>query len=149
MDMIASFHAWDGKRVADLRDVAQALQVSDVPQLLTACHSKDAKIARAASWVLKAAYDARAEIPFPADLLSADPHWEVALHLLQSIQHCAVDLPPETVLPYLDHDKPMLRAWALDAYVRLGGADAAAMLAKASKDPAASVRARARNLAKM
>ncbi|MEJ8562677.1 HEAT repeat domain-containing protein [Yoonia sp. GPGPB17] len=148
MDMMERFEDWDGKRVADLRAVADALMPSDYADVIAACYADDTKTARAASWVLKAAYEAGADIAFPADILGADPHWEIALHLLQSIQHCAVDLPPEAVIPYLKHEKPMLRAWALDAYVRLGGSDSDTLLAAAANDPAASVRARARNLAK-
>lgn len=148
MDMITRFHQWDGKRIADLRSVADTLTVSDHAALVAACRNDDTKIARAASWVLKAAYEAGADITYPADVLSSDPHWEIALHLLQSIQHTTVDLPPETVKRYLKHEKPMIRAWALDAYVRLGGPDTEALLAQAATDPAASVRARARNLTK-
>lgn len=142
------FEDWDGKRVADLRAAADALEPCDYAALIAGCRGKDAKIARAASWVLKAAYDAGVDIPFPADVLTADPHWETALHLLQSVQHAPVDLPPEMVVHYLNHDKPMLRAWALDAYVRLGGPEAESLLVQAANDPAASVRARARNLVK-
>ena len=102
------FEGWDGKRVADLRAAADALEPSDYAGLIAACYADDTKTVRAASWVLKAAYEAGADIAFP----------------------------------------PMLRAWALDAYVRLGGSDSDALIAAAANDPAASVRARARNLVK-
>lgn len=143
------FRAWDGKTVAELKAVADELTAQDHCDLLAACRSDELKIVRGASWVLKAAYERGADIPFPADLLGGDPHWEIALHLLQSIQHCPVDLPAETVRPYLQHQKPMVRAWALDATVRLGAPDAAKLLSAAADDPAASVRARARNLQKL
>ncbi len=145
---MAVFQNWDGKTVADLRGIADQLAPNDYPALLCACRSADPVIARAASWVLKAAYEDGAEVAFPADVLAGKPHWEIALHLLQSIQHCAVDMPPEIVRPYLTHQKPMIRAWALDAAVRLGAPDALVLLRVAADDPAASVRARARNLLK-
>ncbi len=148
MDMTAVFQDWDGKTVAPLRQVADGLTPDDYPTLLTACRGTDETAARAASWVVKAGYEAGKDIPYPADLLARDLHWEIALHLLQSIQHVAVDIPPSLITPYLRHDKPMLRAWALDAYVRLGAPDADVALKSAADDPAASVRARARNLTK-
>lgn len=148
MDLTSVFQNWDGKTVADLRRVADQLVPADHPALLTACRSNDPLAARAASWVLKAAYEDGAQIAFPADVLAGNPHWEIALHLLQSIQHCVVDLPPEIVRPYLTHQKPIIRAWALDAVVRLGAPDADELRRAAADDPAASVRARARNLQK-
>ena len=146
MDMDDIFAAWDGKHTDQLRDLATQLTKDDHPSLLRACHSQHDQTARAASWVLKALYEAGNDIPFPADVLSHNPHWETALHLLQSVQHVAVEFPPQIVAPYLKHKRPMVRAWALDAYVRLGAEDAAQVLQNAHDDPAASVRARARNL---
>ncbi|MDX8346499.1 HEAT repeat domain-containing protein [Cognatiyoonia sp. IB215446] len=148
MDLITQLRAWDGKTIATLQAVVDDLTVADYPDLLRACHDEDEVTARAASWVLKAACERGASIPYPAELLSTDLHWEIALHLLQSVQHVAVDLPAEVIRPYLIHQKPIVRAWALDAYVRLGAPDAAEVLEKAADDPAASVRARARNLGK-
>lgn len=148
MESIAAFQAWDGKLVDELRAIAADLIPSDYPLVLAACRDSDVITARAASWVLKAAYENGADIPYPSELLAKNLHWEVALHLLQSVQHVAVDIPPELIARYLKHDKPMVRAWALDAYVRLGAPDADRTLAAAADDPAASVRARARNLAK-
>ncbi|MEM9787055.1 MAG: HEAT repeat domain-containing protein [Pseudomonadota bacterium] len=139
---------WDGKTTAQLVAVTDSLSPQDYPGLLTACRSHDAVTARAASWVLKAAYERGADIPFPADLLAKDVHWEVVLHLLQSVQHVVVDLPTELIAPYLTHAKPMVRAWALDAYVRLGAPDGSDVLERMAADKAASVRARARNLQK-
>ncbi len=146
MDMMTVFQTWDGKTTATLMAVADQLAPADYDALLTACRDLDETTARAASWVLKAAFEAGHDIAYPSDLLARDLHWEVTLHLLQSVQHVLVDLPPEVVAPYLTHDKPMVRAWALDAYVRLGAPDAGAMLARAADDKAASVRARARRL---
>jgi len=148
MDLLTQFRAWDGKTIAALKAVVDDLTNADYPILLSACHDEDEVTARAASWVLKAAYERGASIRYPTDLLSTDLHWEVALHLLQSVQHVAVDVPAEVIRPYLTHQKPIVRAWALDAYVRLGATDAAEVLQKAAEDPAASVRARARNLDK-
>lgn len=146
---MAVLGAWDGRTTAQLRVVADRLTTSDYDTVLTACRSSDETVARAASWMLKAAYEADHAIAYPSDLLAANLHWEIALHLLQSVQHVAVDLSPALIAPYLSHEKPLVRAWALDAYVRTGAPDVEAMLANAAKDTAASVRARARNLARL
>lgn len=146
--MMAVFRAWDGKTTAALRQVADDLKPADYEALLAACRDQNVLTARAASWVLKTSYERGAAIPYPADLLARDLHWEVAVHLLQSIRHVDVDIPPKMVEPFLSHNKTVVRAWALDAYVRLGGTDADTLLEKALDDPAASVRARARNLMK-
>ena len=142
------FQDWDGKTTTSLKAVADQLLPADYDDLLAACRSSDKTTARAASWVLKAAYEKGADIAYPSDLLSRDLHWEVALHLLQSVQYVTADVPPVMVAPYLTHKKVVVRAWALDAYVRLGGPDTANLLRMAANDPAASIRARARNLSK-
>ncbi|MEJ6404244.1 HEAT repeat domain-containing protein [Yoonia sp. 2307UL14-13] len=147
MDMMTVFATWDGKTTAELKDVAASLTVDDHPTLLSACDA-GGKTGRAATWVLKSAYESGASIAFPEDVLRGNPHWEVALHLLQSVKYAGARVAPESVRPFLDHKKPMVRAWALDAYVLLDGPDAAKYLRQASNDLAASVRARARNLRK-
>lgn len=149
MDMMTVLQCWDGKTTASLQSVVRGLKPQDYDALLAACRDEDEKTGRAASWVLKAAYEnGLTDIPYPADLLRETLHWEIALHLLQSVRHAKVTMPAENVQPYLTHQKPMVRAYALDAYVALSGADADAVLKQAAADPAASVRARARNLAK-
>ena len=149
MDMMAVFQGWDGKTTARLAEIVAHLRPQDYPVLCDACRSSDDKIARAASWVLKVAYEnGMSDIPYPAELLQNELHWEVALHLLQSVRYARAEIPAETVSQYLTHQMPMVRAWALDAYVAINPADAETKLANAAADPAASVRARARNLAK-
>lgn len=85
--------------------------------------------------------------------------WDAQLHICQSARL----LPyPDKVAgrllaftrPLLAHERPFLRAWSLDLLCHLAerdhgiGSEAETALAHAEKDPAASVRARARHLGK-
>lgn len=97
----------------------------------------------------------------PADLdaltysLGLVTGWPGQLHLCQIAG--ALPLTPDQrtrwvdwAEPLLQHDRPFVRAWALDCVCRLS-ADAgvvARRLSAAARDPAAAVRARARKLAK-
>ena len=85
--------------------------------------------------------------------------WEAKLHICQSVRFLpSVADTAATfhawLLPLLDHERPFLRAWALDALCRLPGedgalgAEAAAALDRMAEDPAASVRARVRAVQK-
>ena len=85
-------------------------------------------------------------------------HWSAVLHACQSVRHLRLE-PPQAaeiagwLAPLQDHQRPFVRAWALDGLMALAGdfealvPQAGIALAKAQADTAASVRARARNLA--
>ncbi|AFY72146.1 hypothetical protein Pse7367_3930 (plasmid) [Thalassoporum mexicanum PCC 7367] len=83
--------------------------------------------------------------------------WSAQLHLCQSLRHLPISLAQTESLhqwltPLLSHKRPFLRTWSLDALCYLAEINpdlepqANQALAKAIDDPAASVRARARNL---
>jgi len=83
--------------------------------------------------------------------------WAAVLHLCQSVQYLTVSEENALALAQwlalmLAHQRPFVRAWALDAMGRLAAQDRrfeeqfAEALGAAQQDPAASVRARARNL---
>ncbi|MDJ0952003.1 MAG: hypothetical protein QNJ94_24085 [Alphaproteobacteria bacterium] len=85
--------------------------------------------------------------------------WTAMLHLCQSVRHLIIaeadaDALVRWLRPLLAHDRPFLRAWSLDALCSVGeqwpriATEARDALARASEDRAASVRARARNLAR-
>ena len=90
-----------------------------------------------------------------------DAHWSTQLHLCQSMRYLdlsgnGVSGPVASSLwawvePLLTHKRPFLRAWSLDALAHLARehkayqADFEQALQRASKDEAASVRARARD----
>jgi len=83
--------------------------------------------------------------------------WQAVLHILQTIR--SLDIQPDQAEiwvefsnRHLNHKRPFLRAWSLDALCALAHRHQAfrkralAALEIADQDPAASVRARARNL---
>ncbi|MCG8441296.1 MAG: hypothetical protein MI723_05745 [Caulobacterales bacterium] len=81
--------------------------------------------------------------------------WQTALHVLQALDHIPPVAPPAEPFiafaeHYLDHARPFLRAWSMNALRRLALAHPAltpradAARTRALNDPAASVRARAR-----
>lgn len=85
--------------------------------------------------------------------------WTAMLHLCQSVRDLTIaeadaDALARWLRPLLEHQRPFLRAWSLDALCAVAeqwprfATDARDALARASDDRAASVRARARNLAR-
>ena len=94
-----------------------------------------------------------------ADHLDRITAWDAQLHICQSARLLPYpDKVTDRLLtfarPLLAHRRPFLRAWSLDLLCHLAernhgiGSEAETALAHAEKDPAASVRARARNLRK-
>lgn len=92
-----------------------------------------------------------------AGALSGVRVWNASLHICQSVRR--LPLPPGSrpafhawIVPLLKHQRPFLRAWALDALCCLAqadgayGPDARAALQQSLDDQAASVQARARAL---
>ena len=89
-------------------------------------------------------------------------HWSTSLHLCQSIRYLDLSGAGSAALwvstlwvwvkPLLAHKRPFVRAWSLDALGHLAKADEGyrenfeEALRRASEDPSASVRARARGL---
>ena len=83
--------------------------------------------------------------------------WGVQLHICQSARHFPFDADQALVLaewlrPLLAAKKPFVRAWSLDAFLHVcallpsHAGEGRMALEAGLKDPAASVRARARNL---
>lgn len=119
-------------------------------------------IADGATWLLKAALESGSSLKErQANALFAQlPQimaWPAQLHLCQSVRYLPISSESARVLaewaePFLSHERPFLRAWSLDALARLAEKHPAyeglyhKALAAAEEDPAASVRARARNL---
>ena len=117
----------------------------------------------AATWLLKRLFEKgyspdKTETGKHLDRLNVITNWEAQLHVCQSVRY--LDLPSsqteqlaDWLAPLLRHKRPFLRAWSLDALVHMSKADktyrsaAEIALANAEQDEAASVRARARNLA--
>ncbi|WP_298469130.1 hypothetical protein [uncultured Erythrobacter sp.] len=122
----------------------------------------DGNTADGATWLLKAAIEAGTAIELDqVDALFAQlpqvRSWPAQLHLCQSVRYLPISTSSAAGLadwlkPLLNHERPFLRAWSLDALGRLArehpkyDARFGIALQAAEQDTAASVRARARNL---
>lgn len=156
--------AFDGKHVAPLEDFATTLERSDaaLDALIGKCGSGDEAAQTAASWIVKRLLErgARPTLDvldrFVTAMAGVDG-WEARLHLAQSIQWLdpseAQALNAAAILVrWFESDSKFLRAWACDGLWRLGARhsclrdEARRIASLAAADPAASVRARARNL---
>jgi len=162
----AALLEFDGKALSYLSETR--VRFRDCPdyleQLVALAGDRTAHIDSGATWLLKDHFEQGGNLnvtlvePFLQHLIAA-PSWSAALHILQSVQH--LDLSRidaletfATVSTYTEHARPFLRAWAVDAMWRVAGeipdlhARARQAIEKALQDPAASVRARARQLEK-
>lgn len=130
--------------------------------LVSLAGNGDAAVSGGATWLIKHELEAGWAMPPNLALaltaaLEGITRWDAVLHVCQSAH--LIGLPPQTLetwhewlLPLLSHDRPFVRAWALDALCQLAAldsafaADAGSALQALAHDPAASVRARVRNL---
>lgn len=157
---------FDGADTSYLSDLRAALGQEPwfVENLVGLCGSPNETIANGATWILKAELEGGAVVS-PQDtarLVAVLPKlagWQAMLHFCQFAERLPLrDAQALHVIEWAqglaEHDRPFLRAWALHAIITLGhshnapGDTLADALAKAERDPAASVRARARNLRK-
>ncbi|MEM8725918.1 MAG: hypothetical protein AAGE86_10395 [Pseudomonadota bacterium] len=122
----------------------------------------DGHIADGATWLLKAALESGTPMTSgQADALFGTlpqiSSWAAQLHVCQSVRFLPISIESarllsEWVEPLSIHERPFLRAWALDILARISEGHPAyealyrKTLEAAEGDPAASVRARARNL---
>lgn len=157
---------FDGKALSYLSETS--LKFRSDPDyfaaLVALAGDRTAHIDSGATWLLKDYLDQGGRLapdlvqPFLRQLI-ADPSWGAALHILQSVRrldlHQVSDSAVfETISAYTAHARPFLRAWAVDAMWRMAqtfaGFETRARHAMdaALNDPAASVRARARQLLK-
>lgn len=130
--------------------------------LVAKCLSGDEAAQVAASWILRRLLE-RGAMPPPGTLdrliagMGRVESWETRLHLAQSFQWLAPNeaqalTAARALADWFGAEKSFVRAWACDAIWRLGlrhaclEAEARRIATLAEADPAASVRARARNL---
>ncbi len=157
---------YDGRSVTILGETEAQLSNEDgyLDALIALCSAREEHMAAGATWLIKSALEAKRELtPKQVEtLIMRLPSvcgWAAQLHLCQSIG--LLDIPAEQagdiaawIKPLLAHDRPFVRAWALDALSHVAARDDGLApsfedaLGKAHDDEAASVRARARNLAK-
>ena len=154
---------YDGKTTATLSEIRAAFGgrqtfPSDLVRL--AAHD-DTRVSEGATWLIKDLLDGGARLT-PSqteDLLGrldAVSSWQAQLHICQAAGRLETpahltDACADWLTSLLQSDRPFLRAWSMDALQHLASRSrklagrAEAALAAAEQDPAASVRARARN----
>ncbi|AWW75695.1 hypothetical protein CD351_14765 [Erythrobacter sp. KY5] len=156
---------YDGQSVTLLGETEAACcrDLDYFDALIELAGSRDGHVPAGATWLIKSALEAGHEASSSQAealiaCLPAITGWAAKLHLCQSIGF--LDITPRHTAalanwlePLLQHERPFVRAWSLDALGHLARADESfadrfeAALAAAAKDDRASVRARARNLA--
>lgn len=165
-DLRAALLEFDGKALSYLSETGAQFRAdpSFITDLVALAGDPEAHIAAGATWLVKAHLETGAT--FPRELvepllrsLESSPSWSAILHVVQSVQHLdlsEVDDPSifDAVYQHVSHARPFVRAWAVDATCRLSECvparriQALEALDAALQDPAASVRARARRIAK-
>ncbi|MDF1778390.1 MAG: hypothetical protein P1V13_20365 [Rhizobiaceae bacterium] len=156
---------YDGVAVSILSEARIACRTAAGFQddLIRLCCDQRPVIADGATWILKAELEAGVQLSAPLiDRLIASlddvQSWPARLHLCQCIRHFHLSPGQAFALrlwlgPLLNHQRPFLRAWALDGLCHLPNAgqepEILQHLDAMETDPAASVRARARALRKM
>ncbi len=155
--------SFDGKATAILSEARATFgdEESLLSGLVPLAAHPESRISDGATWLIRDLLDdgVRLSPSRTEDLVghfNAAKSWPAQLHLCQSIRH--LDLPEhlatrcaDWLKPLLQSDRPFLRTWSMDALQHLAlrntnlAGDAKTALDAAEQDPAASVRARARN----
>ena len=163
--LLARLDEFDGKAITILGEIEAAFGQEDgfLSEMAALADHPQSNIADGATWLVKSALDNGGSLSAEdtAILLAHLPDgasWGAQLHVCQCIGR--LELSPDQLAmlvqwlePILAHQRPFLRAWSLDALWALARLDPAlrdraeAARKTALEDDAASVRARARNLA--
>ena len=161
MERLAEF---DGRSLSVLGEIEAQFGVHDgyLDDLIALAGDRNGAVSGGSTWLLKAYLErggesSQSQTAEFAKQLSGITEWSAQLHVCQSVQYLRLDLGAAEILavwlaPLLTHGRPFVRAWSLDALWRTARQHSAfsrqadAALAAAMLDPAASVRARARNL---
>jgi hypothetical protein len=159
--------AFDGNAVTLLSEVraTERNQPDFIDDLLFCCFDDVPNISMGATWILKAELTdglvlSDRQRNALIDKLSNRLPWQSCLHISQSVDFLDVNEKQAVDLfswakGFNTHSRPFVRAWCLHVQVSLAArypvfqTDANITLERASRDPAASVRARARNLQNM
>ena len=165
-DLFQQLLGYDRKSTESLNRIIEKFESRPryVSRLIALSASEHPQIACGATWMLRAHIEANGTLSQAQTrkLINELPNittWDAQLHICQSIGK--LDLPANSaealyawLAPLIDHDRPFVRAWSLDALCWLARqhssfrSKAEQALSRAADDPAGSVRARARNLQK-
>lgn len=155
---------FDGKATTLLGEAEARFghQPGYLDKLIALMGEPEGMIQSAATWLLRSALESgrTLEAQQISGLVGACrglTEWSAQLHVCQLVPKLELDPPQAQALadwltPLLAHERPFLRAWALDAFCQMArylpplAGRARAALAAAHDDRSASVRARARNI---
>lgn len=164
--LLDALEDYDGKRTEVLELIRDGLQpaAAHLPDAIECAAHADGRVAAGATWLLRAWVEAGVECDAAsvAELAAVLPSivdpW-ARQHVCQAVR--SLTIPKASAAAFakflragVTSDRPFLRAWAVDGLHRLAGqhgryaAAARDALAAAEQDPKASVRARARRIAK-
>ncbi|MCP4099261.1 MAG: hypothetical protein GY748_23805 [Planctomycetaceae bacterium] len=166
MNLIDELGKFDGKRTAPLDKIAQRIlhRKGIVNELIAFAQSNDIKIQSAATWLLKNLNEQRnlfseAQTVDLIDLLSNLNHWDAKLHVLQILPSLTIpsqhfDPLQRNLKANTQSENKLLRAWSFNGLAVLADqrstsrSEVNRILSGAQNDPAASVRARIRQISK-
>ena len=158
--------AYDGKAVTLLSEaeVKHGARPTYLAELVVLAASDEAHVSDGATWLLKAGLEKGRGLKLKETKaligsLEVITSWPAQLHICQMAHLLAVPQADAAAFAawlggLLGHKRPFLRAWSMSALVAVAGqhsahaAQAEAALQAAREDPAASVRARVRNVEK-
>jgi len=157
-----ALQAYDGRKISILSEVRARFDGKNkfLPELIALIGSQNSFVSDGATWLIKNCAEDGVEMKLSVvetiiARLDAVTTWQSALHLCQTVKH--LHFTPdqarrfaEWATPLLEHQRPFLRAWSMDAlqHIAVLATDIAPLahkaLDRATRDQAASVRARAR-----
>ena len=163
-DLLEALKTFDGKATSILSEAYTRFGENPgfMGELVTLIDAPDGSVVDGATWLIKHCAE-NGVVPGPEETasiithLNAVPSWQAALHLCQTAEFLALtpdqaQLFAEWASQFLDHDRPFLRAWSMNAlqHAARHAPDLAPLAEKAlvlaENDGAASVRARARKI---
>ena len=161
-ELLEALRAFDGKATTILSEARARFGGSAdfMGELAVLIASQEGSVSDGATWLIKNCAESGVG-PGPPETaaivarLDAVPSWQAALHLCQTAEYFAFTPRQarrfaEWAALYLDHERPFLRAWSMNAlqHAARQAPDIAPLaetaLVLAEKDGSASVRARAR-----
>ena len=155
---------FDGRDTTALGEIAARYEVDlgYLDGLVALADDADDQISGGATWLIKAFLEAEGKMTKPQSRmliskLDGVKNWASQLHLCQVVRYLSPSREGAKEIvrwlsPLLSHDRPFLRAWSLDALYHMSAhhpifaSKAEEALKSATRDQAASVRARAKNL---